>query len=61
MNGHKIHVSNISYHFLSVVSIGSRASKMAEKFRLDQKIDFQNMFYTNCINITIDINGPSII
>ena len=34
---------------------------MSEKFRLDRKIDFQNTFYTKCINIFIDSVGPSII
>ena len=34
---------------------------MSEKFRLDRKIDFQNMFYTKCINVIIDSIGPSII
>ena len=32
-----------------------------KKFRLDCKIDFQNIFYTKCINIIIDSTGPSII
>ena len=27
---------------------------MSEKFSLDRKIDFQNMFYTKCINIIIE-------
>ena len=34
---------------------------MSEKFRLDRKIDFQNMLYTKCINVIIDSIGPSII
>ena len=34
---------------------------MSEKFRLDRKIDFQNTFYTKCINVIIDSIGPSII
>ena len=34
---------------------------MSEKFRLDRKICFQNMFYTKCINVIIDSIGPSII
>ena len=34
---------------------------MSEKFRLDRKIGFQNMFYTKCINVIIDSIGPSII
>ena len=34
---------------------------MSEKFRLDRKIVFQNMFYTRCINLIIDSIGPSII
>ena len=33
---------------------------MSDKFRQDVKIDFQNMFYTKCINIIIDSVGPSI-
>ena len=33
---------------------------MSEKFRLDCKIVFQNMFYTKCINVIIDSIGPSI-
>ena len=32
---------------------------MSEKFRLDPKIDFQNTFYTKCINVIIDSIGPS--
>ena len=57
----KILVSNIYYHFLFAVSLGNRASKMSEKFRLDRKIGFQNTFYTKSINVTIDSIGPSII
>ena len=57
---HKIHVSNIFYHFLSVVSLGNRAKKISEK-RLDRKIDFHNTFCTKCINDIIDSIGPSII
>ena len=57
----KILVSNIFYRFLFAVSLGNRASKMSEKFRLDHKIGFQNMFYTKCINVLIDSIGPSII
>ena len=53
----KISVSNIFYHFFSAVSLGSRA----EKFRLVHKIDFQNMFYTKCINIIIDSIGWNIL
>ena len=34
---------------------------MSEKIRLDRKICFQNIFYTNCINVIIDCIGPSII
>ena len=34
---------------------------MSKKFRQDRKIDFQNMFYTKCINVIIDSIGPSII
>ena len=34
---------------------------MSEKFRLDRKIGFRNMFYTKCINVIIDSIGPSII
>ena len=36
---HKNHASNISYHFRFAVSFGSRASKMSEKIRLDDKHD----------------------
>ena len=54
-------VSNIFYHFLFAVSLGKKASKMSENFRLDRKVGFQNMFYTKCINIIIDSIGPSII
>ena len=32
---------------------------MSEKLRLDRKIDFQNTFYTKCINVIIDSIGPS--
>ena len=53
--------SNIFYHFLFAVSLGNMASKMSEKFRLDRKIGFQNMFYTKCINVIIDSIGLSII
>ena len=42
----KILASNIFYHFLFTVSLGNRASKMSETFRLDRKIVFQNTFYT---------------
>ena len=34
---------------------------MSEKFRLDRKIGFRNMFYTKCINVINDSIGPSII
>ena len=34
---------------------------MSEKFRLDRKIGFKNVFYTKCINVIIDSTGPSII
>ena len=34
---------------------------MSENFRLERKIGFQNMFYTKCINVKIDIIGPSVI
>ena len=34
---------------------------MSDKFRLDRKIGFQNMFFTKCINVMIDSIGPSII
>ena len=54
-------VGNIFYHFLFTVSLGNRASKMSEKFRIDRKIGFQNTFYTKCINVIIDSIGPSII
>ena len=54
-------VSNMFYHVLFAVSLGNKASKMSEKFRLDRKIGFRNTFYTKCINIIIDSIGPSII
>ena len=57
----KILVGNIFYHFLFAVSLGNKASKMSEKFRIDHKIGFQNMFYTKCINVIIESIGPSII
>ena len=47
--------------FFFAVSLGNWALKMSEKFRLDRKIGFQNMFYTKCINVIIDSIGPSII
>ena len=50
---------NIFYHVLSAVSLGSRDSKMSEKFRLFCKADFQNMFNTKGINIIFDSIGPS--
>ena len=34
---------------------------MSEKFRLDRKIGFQNMFYIKCVNVIIDSIGPLII
>ena len=34
---------------------------MSEKFRLDSKIGFENMFYIKCINVIIDSIGPLII
>ena len=43
---------------LAIINI---ASKMSEQFRLDHKIDFQNKFYTQFINIIIDSIGPTII
>ena len=60
---HKIPVSNIFYHFLSADQLDSKASKMSENFRLDCKIDFQNMFHIKCINFIIDTCsiGPLII
>ena len=58
---HKIRVSNIFYLFHFDVSLGNRASKMSEKFRLDRKIGIHNMIYTNCINAIIKSIGPSII
>ena len=57
----KILVGNIFYHFLFATSLGNRASKMSEKFRIDRKIGFQNTFYTKCIYVLIDSIGPSII
>ena len=50
-----------STNFLFAVSLGIRASKMYEKFRIDRKNGFQNTFYTKCINVIIDSIGPSII
>ena len=47
--------------FFLAFSLGNRASKMSEKFRLDRKIGFHNMFYTKCINAIIESIGPSII
>ena len=38
----QILVSNIFYHFIFAVSLGNRASKMSQKFRLARKIGFQN-------------------
>ena len=52
-------VSNIFYHLLFAVSLGNWAPKMSERFRLDRKIDFQNTFYTKCIDVIIDSIGPS--
>ena len=60
-NDKKILVSNIFYHFLFAVSLGNWAPKMSEKFGLTRKIDFQNTFYTKCIDVIIDSIGPSII
>ena len=57
----KILVSNTFYHFLFAVSLGNKASKMSEKFRLDRKIGFRNTFYTKCINVITHSIGPSII
>ena len=57
----KILVSNIFYLFLFAVSLINKVSKMSEKFRLDSKVGFQNMFYTKCINVIIYSIGPSII
>ena len=57
----KILVNNIFYHFLFAVSLGNRASKISEKFRLGRKIGFQIRFYTKSINVTIDSIGASII
>ena len=57
----KFLVSNIFYHFLFAVSLGNKASKMSEKFKLGRKIGFRNTFYTKCINVLIDSIGPSII
>ena len=60
-NDKKILVSNIFYHIHFAVLLGNKASKMSDKFRLDRKIGFQNMFFTKCINVMIDSIGPSII
>ena len=48
-------------HILFAASLGRRASKVSEKFRLDSKIGFQNSLNTRCINIIIDSIGPLII
>ena len=57
----KIYVSNIYYHFLSVVSFGSRTTRMSKK-RLDHKIDFQNTFlHTKCTNSIYGSFGSTII
>ena len=61
LNDKKILVSNIFYHFHFAVSLGNKASKMSEKFRLDRKIGFRNAYYTKCINVIIESIGPSII
>ena len=61
LEGQKILVGNIFDHFLFVVSLGNMASKMSDKFRIDRKTDFQNAFYTKCINVIIYSIGPSII
>ena len=42
------------------VSLGNKASKMSEKFKLDRKIGFRHTFYTKCIHVIIDSIGPSI-
>ena len=57
----KILVSNNFYQFVFAVSLGDKASKMFEKFRLDRKIVFQNMLFSKCINVIIASIGPSII
>ena len=51
------------YNFLFAVLLGSMASKMSEKFRLDHKIVFffQNTYHTKCIYVVIDSIGPSTI
>ena len=54
-------VINTFHRFLSADVLGRRVSQMSDKFRIDCKIDFQNMFYTKCTNIIIDSIGPSII
>ena len=61
LKGQKILVSNIFYHYLFAVSLGNKASRMSEIFRLDIKMGFRNTFYTKCINVIIDSIGPSII
>ena len=58
---HIILVRSIFYDFIFAVSLGKKAAKMSEKFRLDRKIGFRNTFYTKCINVIIDSIGPSII
>ena len=57
----KIIVSNIFYHFLFAVSLGTKASQLSGNFMLYGKIGFRNTFYTKCINVVIDSIGPSII
>ena len=61
LNDKKSLLVSFSTIFLFVVSLGNKASKMSEKFRLDRKIGFQNMSYTKCINLIIDSIGPLII
>ena len=50
---------NIFYHIPFAVSLGNRASKVSEKFRLGRKIGFQK--YTKCINVIIGSIGPNFI
>ena len=58
--GH-IHANNIVCCFFIAVSLGSRAPKLPDEFRLDSKIDFQRTFFTKCTTILIDGTGPPII
>ena len=47
----------LSVTFSSCCSLGNRASRTPEKFRLNRKMGF----YTKCINVIIENSGPLII